>query len=313
MPVPSDWSQQELIGKLTSKRYTGDEDPLQSCVQTEQVSSWEEILGWFKEFPGSWCFRGQRESGWSLLTSLDRAVRRDFSSEDADGFTVSGHYNLPRKKEGRRLLLEFSGQANPAPSGDGDLGSCFATMQHYGRPTSFLDWTESPHVAAYFAFEKAADQGQKRSAIWAIDLNLVEKRGRELLSAGAFASAANADRESLARWENHLIADCQEPVIIRVNPLEINERMAAQKGVLLCNLFDEAQFSLILTTMMIHPEILDQPMVRKLEVDTTHRTEFLAILRAMNIHKGSLFPDLHLQYSTDHRTSPTAFQVLHSG
>jgi len=34
-----------------------------------------------------------REVEWSLLTSLDRGVRREFSSE-TDGFLTTGHYNL---------------------------------------------------------------------------------------------------------------------------------------------------------------------------------------------------------------------------
>jgi len=44
--------------------------------------------------------------------------------------------------------------------------------------------------------------------------------------------------------------------------------------------------------MMIRSEIPDQPVVRKLEVGNSHRIEFLKNLRAMNIHRASLFPGL---------------------
>lgn len=40
-------------------------------------------------------------------------------------------------------------------------------MQHYGATTRFLDFTYSPYVAAYFAFEHSESNSQV--AVWAID------------------------------------------------------------------------------------------------------------------------------------------------
>jgi len=82
----------------------------------------------------------------------------------------------------------------------------------------------------------------KRSAIWAINLNWLEQTGSELLGAVALDFAANADRKRLAEWENSLISECREPVIIKINSLKINKRLAAQQGVFLCRLFHEAFF-----------------------------------------------------------------------
>jgi len=42
---------------------------------------------------------------------------------------------------------------------------------------------------------------------------------------------------------------------------------------------------------MVDP-ILERPVIRKLEVDESLRVEFLEGLRAMNIHRASLFPGL---------------------
>jgi hypothetical protein len=44
--------------------------------------------------------------------------------------------------------------------------------------------------------------------------------------------------------------------------------------------------------MMIHPETPTQPVVRKLELDISHRAEFLRRLKTMNIHRASRFPGL---------------------
>ena len=68
--------------------------------------------------------------------------------------------------------------------------------------------------------------------------------------------------------------------------------MTAQQGFFLCKLIPQASFSQIFMTMMIHPSTPKRPVVRRLEVDATNRIGFLKRLRAMNIHRASLFPDL---------------------
>jgi hypothetical protein len=139
---------------------------------------------------------------------------------------------------------EFREQANRYTSktpSNGDSGSWFALMQHYGTPSRFLDWTASPYVAAYFALEKEALEGEKRSAIWAIDLDWLEKTGLETLRQEGWALTGD-DSEARARWENSLLNECRKPVIIKMNPLEPNDRMAAQQGSLLCHLRVDAPF-----------------------------------------------------------------------
>jgi PII-like signaling protein len=44
--------------------------------------------------------------------------------------------------------------------------------------------------------------------------------------------------------------------------------------------------------MIIHPELQDQPVVRKLSVEKAQRIKLLKHLREMNIHSASLFPGL---------------------
>jgi len=44
--------------------------------------------------------------------------------------------------------------------------------------------------------------------------------------------------------------------------------------------------------MIVHPEVPGQPVLRKLELQAGSRKEFLRNLRAMNIHRASLFPGL---------------------
>jgi hypothetical protein len=112
MPVPPDWFQKLSAFVDTwkqnprSDQYLGD-GPFPQFVLTEQATSWDSFLEWLNELKGSWCYRGQREAGWLLNTSLDRAVRREHSSANS-----SGYYHLDRETEIRELLFRFQQQAD---------------------------------------------------------------------------------------------------------------------------------------------------------------------------------------------------------
>lgn len=294
MPVPSDWPQRlkvfvdEWKKNPHDEKYIGDQT-FGEFVLTEQATSWDDFLGWLNELQGSWCFRGQREVAWWLDTSLDRAVKREWSSANSTGYD-----HLNREIEQLDLLIRFQQQAHlytrHLPSDD-DLGSWFALMQHHGVPTRLLDWTKSPYVAAYFAIEQEPERDEKRSAIWAIDLDWLERKERELFQSEVMKSISD-DPNNRVAYLNRLLGHKEKKVIVRIDPLKTNERMATQQGVLLCNLYHEAMFNLMLIAMIIHPEPPELPVVRKLEVDRSHRIAFLKNLRAMNIHRASLFPGL---------------------
>ena len=302
MPIPPDWSQRlsEFVGKWDSNKpeYQGT-NSFDKFVVTERATSWDQFVGWLNELQGPWCFRGQREAEWSLQSSLDRRRKKDWASDDpTTGFKGSGYYHLDRGPLERELLFRFQQQAhryvaNPPP--DDDLSSWLALMQHHGVPTRFLDWTKSPYVAMYFALEEKPQE--KCAAVWAVDLDWLEKKGHELLGseAGTLASHDSGNRaEAVNRL---LLSGCKNPRIVRVSPARIDERMAAQQGLFLCpvaaqGISDAVFFTTALMSMMVHLGIPDQPIVRKLEVGSDLRIEFLKKLRDMNIHRSLLFPGL---------------------
>jgi hypothetical protein len=93
--------------------------------------------------------------------------------------------------------------------------------------------------------------------------------------------------------QNDLLDQSETPLVARIDPAIANERMFAQQGFFLWKLLEETPFfDQILMTMMIHPELVERPVLRKLEVAAEFRMEFLDILRSMNIHRASLFPGL---------------------
>ena len=143
----------------------------------------------------------------------------------------------------------------------------------------------------YFALEDEPQLGAKCSAIWAIDLGWLKvKEYEELESDEAKPAPSGQTRVELL---NGLLGKDKEPMIVRIDPVETNERVSAQQGLFLWKLFEETPFfDQILMTMMMHPEIPSRPVVRKLEVGRDHRIKFLKRLREKNIYRASLFPGL---------------------
>src|SRR5688500_1870834 len=101
-------------------------------------------------------FRGQANSDWELVTSLERALQRS-------GTTVISLENTEYW-----MIHDFSNKyhlyANHAPKVANKF-EWMALMQHYGGATRLLDFTESLYVAAYFSTLYATTD----SAIWAIN------------------------------------------------------------------------------------------------------------------------------------------------
>ena len=94
---------------------------------------------------GAYIYRGQRLASWGLTSTVHRtALVR--SIPDITGYV---NYMVPRVHD---AIEAWTGR-NWDLSKPMALAEFLAFLQHNGFPTPLLDWTASPYIAAYFAFE----------------------------------------------------------------------------------------------------------------------------------------------------------------
>ena len=93
---------------------------------------------------GRYLFRGQRDATWPLSPSFDRSFP-DVPVQD-------------RLTLEKNLLDEFKRQCESdraLQSTIADPIGLIALAQHHGLPTRLLDWSDSPYIAAFFAYQHA--------------------------------------------------------------------------------------------------------------------------------------------------------------
>jgi hypothetical protein len=125
-----------------------------------EPDSWRELLDALVHGSSTgWIYRGQADSRWALDTTLERTI-------DA---RPEGRSDPLRVERGihRRFIERATTYLTHVPA-DHDELSWLTLMRHYGAPTRLLDWTKSPLIGLYFAFEEKAPSDAPTRALWCL-------------------------------------------------------------------------------------------------------------------------------------------------
>ena len=126
-------------------------------ILVHKLKSWEEF-GEFvadSEFcPPTCIFRGQANSEWLVESTLDRMEKR-YNTKPNNSSGTPEEFPIPRVERDLQLarFKEMARGKLTNPPKDDEKDEWWALAQHHGLATPMLDWTYSPFVALFIAFE----------------------------------------------------------------------------------------------------------------------------------------------------------------
>ncbi len=286
-----------------------------------KLGSWADFVGEFAlNKAENWVFRGHEGADWSLVTSLQRAFQgaeiTDVATRVAAENSIIGFF-----QERARLHL-----AQPPDSND--LLGWLAVMQHYGAPTRLQDWTQSPFVAAYFAYRQASGED---ACIWALQALLCRRNltpvmiGQPWDFLGAIeVEGQDADGNAIVvhPWTEMSQVDYENDLLreairrgngwpLPILPLRYDARMAAQQAVFVSatqidfgleHLLSKDEWPERELPRRFASEVerqrneypLEEPyqILKKVVLPAEWRTDALRTLRQMGIAEETMFPGL---------------------
>ncbi len=253
-------------------------------ILVRSLGSWEEFVDLIRtrhaNCPGL-IYRGQAESKWYVESRLDRLERKYPRVKNYSG-GIPEYFDCPPLSREQHLAAfqeAARGKLGSAVAGLTEEDEWWALAQHHGLATPMLDWSYSPFVALFFAFEEEKCIG--------VDGSRYEPKTRAVWDTGF-----------------HMFERIQEPSdrpTAYVPKGSVGFRLVNQAGLFLrmpkgrdLEAIVRAYFKK--ETYAPLPGTDGTPFARaaleKITVPNQGRVECLKFLNKMNINRMSLFPDL---------------------
>jgi FRG domain len=213
-------------------------------------------------------FRGHGDGAWLLETTLDRFFSKRLSLSRYYRFALlarsriesftGAHWNIPTLDEYENWVRNH----DQLTFHDFIAYEYLAYLRHHGFPSPLLDWTESPYIAAFFAFRHIAI-GATNVAVYAY---------QECPGVGKISSS-------------------EEPVIHRLGPyVSAHKRHFLQQSqYTFCTEIDGGTVYYTKHQNVVARNDQQQDLLWKFNIPVSERRSFLAQLNKMNINAFSLF------------------------
>jgi len=240
------------------------------------ISTWNEAKRYFDSLLDenrAWIFRGHYKAEWLLQPSLERILSQkplDLGIE-------------------RKIITEFKRRAHQYLSAaeiPRDLLEWLALMQHHGSPTRLLDWSRSPYISAFIAFEDTFKE-EGDVAIWAIDSQWLQRCSVNRLADEWDEPIVGENLRTDRELEK--LMKCDLRVVLPMEPERMNERLTIQQGLFLFPSGNELSFE---SAMADYEQDDSRRHVRKITLPKSEGLTCLIDLLRMNISAASLFPGL---------------------
>lgn len=254
---------------------------VENVISTHDLKSWNEFFDFIRTKHSNcpaFIYRGQACSEWKVESTLDRLEQR-FPTRP--NFTCSVPARFAHPPTSREIHINAFKEAvrgkrtsNPPELNDNEW---WALAQHHGLATPMLDWTYSPFVALFFAFEekKCIDS----SGQWVEP----EKRVVYTLSVTCISMKNTSDSPAplvfSPKGETSYRLINQAGLFVKMPEQTDLESYVREK-------FTEE------TTKTAPPSQSTRAILEKIMIPNNGRTNCLKLLNKMNINRMSLFPDI---------------------
>lgn len=243
----------------------------------KELKTWKEYVELAQTSRLEWIFRGQSNSNWNLQTTLER-------SNIVDYFPEFEKVLLSDFKKGVKFYLE----KEELPQSTLEY---YSMLQHFGAPSRLLDFTRSPYIASYFAFEQATEEAEN-VAIWVVDKSVIYQQAAYYLQKRIKSHFGRNNNTFNDQTFEEIIEESQKGdfnCIVPVEPENQNQRYHLQQSIFLAQ--GNPYISILDQLDFIRKDLLKKTFM-KVTIPQGEKKNAIRDLIKMNINRATLFPGL---------------------